>query len=66
MADMGTIIMIMTAMEEGLEEEDHVISTRFSHSSLFIQSTHRTIATHTITDHTTDLMATNSGILRAL
>ncbi|WP_390287384.1 hypothetical protein [Ureibacillus sp. GCM10028918] len=61
-------VMIMTVMEEVIEEEDvHDISTRFSRSSLFIQSTHRTIpipttVIRTTTDHTTDLMVTNISL----
>ncbi|KGR74958.1 hypothetical protein CD33_14595 [Ureibacillus sinduriensis BLB-1 = JCM 15800] len=59
-----TMDMVMTVMEEIEEEGDVlVISTRISHSIVFIQSIHRTIhrtiPIHTITDHITDLMATN-------
>lgn len=53
------MIMIMTVMEDVIEEEAHITNTHFTHSTQFTQSTHHTIAIHTITDHTTDHMATN-------
>ena len=51
---MVTTIMIMTVMEDVVEEDDRVINTRITHSihsTHFSRSTHHSIAHHTI-DHT--------------